>query len=231
MERDALDEELITEDLSRRERALDKEIIQLVQVAAKNDNSSRALELCKLFHNTFSFDMAVKVAEHYRLAGLQEKIELLKADREENEDRLIVARDKRRRWLKPDLPPRMIQTNDEASSSRPKYFQDFGPPPAIHRPGLAPAIPVVQTTRYSSMAPPLRTPTALSRLPSEQPGSSNSPDGKRKRDADEDDSFSVDEPESSLPPPPKHSKDFLHIPLASIFINTVIIGFRSKPVR
>jgi len=94
--------------------------------------------------------MAAKVAGFYHLIGLQEKIETLKNDREEggdDEDEYGVdpreiARRKREQWRGEGLgavpPPRPIGESSRSSGygGAKKAFQDFGPPPAIHRPGL-----------------------------------------------------------------------------------------------
>ncbi|KAG6856291.1 hypothetical protein H0H87_005774 [Tephrocybe sp. NHM501043] len=199
---DSLDDELTTDDILQRERTMDKEFIIMIQAACKADNIPRAIELTKLLHNVVSFDSAMKIAEFYHLVGLREKIGLLKADREENEDRLVAARNKRRRWLKPDPPLREVQTtsNNFGGSSRGDLLSDVRPPPAIDRPRLARVTaPVVETTRYSSVAPsqpPIDTPSFKEDL--ESPASTSG-DGKRKRtDLDDfDSSFQT-------PPPPKN---------------------------
>ena len=174
---------------------MDKEFIQLIQGACKADNIPRAIELTKLLHHTVSFDMASKIAEFYHLVGFKEKVEILKADRQDNEDRLVVARDKRRQWRKPDPPPRQLPSAN-GNTSRPKAFQDFGPPPVIPRPGLARATPRIETTRFSSMAPPV--PATSSPWEETPRDSSISPDSKRKRDDVEE---LVSESDFSLPPP------------------------------
>lgn len=136
--RDGLsDDELTTTDISRRELALDKELIQLIQLACKNERLARAIDLTKLLHHTASFDMAIKVAKFYHQIGLEEKMEMLKQDREDV-DRLEVARERRRERVSEFAPVPAMQTAYASSvgPERPKAFQDFRPPPAIHRPGL-----------------------------------------------------------------------------------------------
>ncbi|KAG6865519.1 hypothetical protein C0991_001840 [Blastosporella zonata] len=192
---DSLDDELTTDDILQRERAMDKEFIVLIQAACKSDNVPRAIELTKLLHSVASFDSAMKIADFYHLVGLREKIGLLKADREENEDRLIAARNKRRRWLKPDPPLREVQANPNGygANGRGDLLSDVRPPPAIERPRLARVTaPVVETTRYSSVAP-----SQMDEMDS--PASTSYGEAKRKRN-------DVEEFESSFPtpPPPKN---------------------------
>lgn len=193
---DALDEELTTDDIVNRERAMDKEFILLIQAACKADNIPRAIELTKLLHQTPAFDVAMKVADFYHLVGYREKIEILKTDREENEDRLVLARNKRRRWLKPDPPLRQVQPN--GASSRLDPLGDVRPPPPISRPGMTRVtVPVIEPTIYSSVGPPILTP-ARSREESPFIESPTSQEGKRKR-AEFDESISSDP--FSMPPP------------------------------
>lgn len=103
-----------------------------------------------MFHHTTSYDMAAKVAGFYHLIGLQEKIEMLKVDREEGGDGedeygvdpREVARRKREEWRREGSgavpPPRPIGESSRSGgyNGSKKAFQDFGPPPVIHRPGL-----------------------------------------------------------------------------------------------
>ncbi|KAG6829481.1 hypothetical protein H0H92_004362 [Tricholoma furcatifolium] len=198
---DSLEEELTTDEILQRERTMDREFIILIQAACKADNVPRAIELTKLLHNLASFDSAMKLADFYHLAGLREKIGLLKADREENEDRLVAARNKRRRWLKPDPPLREVQPPN--GSSRVDLLGDVRPPPTIDRPRLARVTaPVVETSRYSSVAPTssfapsVDSPSLVDDVDS--PASTSYGDGKRKRTEPEefDSSFAT-------PPPPK----------------------------
>ena len=109
------------------------------------------LDLVKMLHHATSYEMAAKVAGFYHLIGLREKIETLKADREEggddeNEygvDPRDVARRRREQWRREAsgavLPPRPIRESSRSAgySGAKSALQDFGPPPAIHRPGLA----------------------------------------------------------------------------------------------
>jgi chromosome transmission fidelity protein 4 len=154
---DCLDDELTTDDIISREKAMDKEFILLIQMACKSDDIPRAIELTKLLHHNVSFDAAMKIANFYHLVGLKEKIAIIKADREETEDRLILARNKRRRWLEAEPPLRQLATPTIATS----HFDPLGdsrPPPTIERPGMTRVtVPVIERTRYSSAAPSIAT--------------------------------------------------------------------------
>lgn len=149
--RDALGpDDLTSDEIATKELELDKTLIQLIQNACKNDKLPRALDLVKMLHHTTSYDMAAKVAGFYHLIGLQEKIEMLKADREEggdDEDEYgvdpsEVARRKREQWRREGSgavpPPRQIGESSRSTgyNGGKKAFQDFGPPPTIPRPGL-----------------------------------------------------------------------------------------------
>ncbi|OCH95073.1 hypothetical protein OBBRIDRAFT_641181 [Obba rivulosa] len=138
--RDGLgDDELTTDDIAKRELALDKELIQLIQSACKTDRLARALDLARLLHHTASIDMAIKVASFYHLIGLQEKMETIKEDREAV-DRLGEARDRRRQRAR-DFAAVPAARTVVAEPPRPKAFQDFQPPPVRRRPGLERATP------------------------------------------------------------------------------------------
>ncbi|KAJ7647353.1 hypothetical protein FB45DRAFT_1100523 [Roridomyces roridus] len=170
--RDALDDEMTNEQISKHEQLMDKDYVLLIQSACQQDNVPRAIELAKLIHNSKFLDSVIKISEFYHFKGLTEKIQTLKKIREAGEDRLLVAREKRRQWTRPDPLPRTLSAPNE-SESRPKPFQDFGSPPPVTRPGLQPARPVKETTRYTAspsidMPPPSSVPSP--------------PENKRKRD-------------------------------------------------
>lgn len=164
---------------------MDKEFIQLIQAACKATNAARAIELVKLLHMNNSFAHASKIADFYHMTGLKERIELIKATREENEDIHVIAREKRQRWTKPDAPRRLTESNDVAPSTHSKPFQAFGPPAPISRPGLSRATPiVVEPTQFTSVTPSTVAATQLDPSFDEESMTTESPPGsKRKRDA------------------------------------------------
>ncbi|KAI0036851.1 hypothetical protein K488DRAFT_75644 [Vararia minispora EC-137] len=139
MKLDALGDDEPEDDIRRRELALDKELIQLIQNACKNDKLPRALDLTRLLHHVPSYDLAMKVADFYHLRGLREKMQLLKDEFEEH-DRAENGRQKRRRWAS-DYEPVAAPRTGPSDDAHPRAFQDFGPPPAVYRPGLARATP------------------------------------------------------------------------------------------
>ncbi|KAJ7680302.1 hypothetical protein DFH06DRAFT_1076932 [Mycena polygramma] len=199
IQRDALDDQLTSDAISKAEQNIDRDLVVLIQGACQNKDIPRAIELAKLVNRTRALDSIIKMAEFYRFAGMKEQVQLLKEIREEeDEDRLVLARDKRKQWTKPDPLPRSFSTFTDSITSRPKPFQDFGPPPTVSRPGLAPAIPVKETTRYTAnanMDPPA--------LPMER--TSSPPETKRKRDEVEDISSSF---EFAAPPPKQKINPF-----------------------
>jgi chromosome transmission fidelity protein 4 len=194
---DALDEELTTDTIVTKERALDKEIIQLIQMACKDPaDIARALELTKLLHNVQSIDAAIKIAEFYHLAGLKEKMQIIKADREEKEDRLVTARNKRRRWLKPEAVPREIESvNGRPSRSDP--LAEPYPLPNVERPGMARVIvPVIESSQYTKND----TAAHMTQETSLWPDPVSLPESKRKRSPEEE-----SQEDGFVMPPPKQS--------------------------
>ena len=205
--RDALGDEEVPDDILARELALDKELVQLIQTACKNDRLPRALELTRMLHHMSSFDMAMKVAAFYRLVGLQEKMQVLK------DDRLARGRPQRRDWTRdydPVLPPRLPPADIPRGESR--AFQDFGPPMPVHRPGLARATP--------SLPPPPKDDVFAWNDDYAVTSASSDPGGESKRKrADDDDGVgyggaaqpesikrrAVEDDEYVAPPPQKPS--------------------------
>lgn len=180
-DRDALGEELTSPDISRREVEQDKRLVKLINNACKEDQSARAIELVNQLHHLQTFDGAIKIAGFYRLVGLREKIEAIKLEREGN-DRLEGQRERRRELVAQQAPiPKPSRRGGNMSPppdpNRPRPLEDFRPPPTMHRPGLAPAIPVLATTKYSAANLP---PRGVSNA-----GSSTPPEIKRKRDGDD----------------------------------------------
>ncbi|WWC86877.1 uncharacterized protein L201_001756 [Kwoniella dendrophila CBS 6074] len=108
-----------------KEVALDKEYLQLVQIACKADNLQRALDVARLMHNTGTIEAAAKVAAFYHLPGLQERIVGVKTEKE---------RRKRERKNKPriseyapsTLPIASSSTNGNSSTSK-GFTSDFAP--------------------------------------------------------------------------------------------------------
>lgn len=159
----------------------DKRLIVLIQSACKANASTRVLSLVGQLHHLASFDTAIKVADFYHLVGLQEKIRDIKDERH-SEDRLETARDRRREWEEEQASPPRRTYASSSRHSRPDLLGGTGPPSTVYRPGLAPANPVVETSRFSN--------ANVSSRPSQSHTStfeddSPSPEGKRRRTQDD----------------------------------------------
>jgi chromosome transmission fidelity protein 4 len=148
-------DELMMDDITKREMVVDKELIRLIQMA------------CKLLHHTASFDMAVRVADFYHLVGLREQLQILKADREV---------DKSRQLLKPPFPPSIDSFTITDSSN------DFAKPSAGYRPGPIRATPSVESTYCSTTSNAAES--ASPQIETISAGISTSPEAKRKRSED-----------------------------------------------
>jgi len=217
---DLLSEELTTEDILTREQSIDRELILLIQAACKTDNTARAIELTKLLHHLPTYDAAIKIAGFYHLVGLQEKLEVLKARREEAEDRLEVLRQKRRRWLKSNNVPRDLQySKDTSTNGRRDPLGDVQPPFAMDRPGMSRVtVPVVERTKFSSSAAPSsilpsqpsqqQTIRSPSPIPTEDPDTTNSMTAPKRKRSDVDDDYTASQfsDASAMLPPPKQSR-------------------------
>ena len=197
MTRDALGGEDVPDEILARELALDKELVQLIQTACKNDKLPRALELTRMLHHTSSFDMAVKVAGFYRLVGLQEKMQALK------DDRIAHGRPQRRDWARdydPVLPPRLPPADVLRAGVGSTVFQHFGPPAAVHRPGLARATPSLPPVPRDDVAPAVAVTGESKRKRADDDGVAHD-DG----DAAQFDSVkrrAIDDEYAARPPPP-----------------------------
>jgi chromosome transmission fidelity protein 4 len=172
--RDALGDELSSPDVDRREIELDKQLLKLIQAACKADKAPRVIELVKRLHYPNSIAAASQLAGFYRFIGLQEKIEAIKMWRSENPSPTEEAREERRGLA-----------YDDAPLGRPKPFQNFNPPPKVERPGLTRSVGVVEQTEFTASSAAIRA----GRLQATQASTSRStsPDGKRKRDENDDD--------------------------------------------
>lgn len=76
--------------MASRENKVDRALLQLLMLACKDDGDSgaRALEICGLFCQRRTLDMAVKVAVKYERRALADKIGLLRDSMDTEEDDL-----------------------------------------------------------------------------------------------------------------------------------------------
>lgn len=186
----------------------DKRLITLIQGACKVDATARALSLVNQLHHLASFDTAIKVADFYHLVGLQEKIRSIQSARI-SQDRLEDARERRREWEEEQATPPRRKHAGSANHRHHDLLAGDAPPVAMHRPGLALANPVIETSRFSQNTAPTRTSqlstfTDLNKLPS--------PEKQRKRtlddveDHNELDSITADDTSIRYTGPSKSSK-------------------------
>lgn len=206
---DSLEEDLTTESIARTELDLDKDLIVLIQLACKQDHLQRALDATKLLHHTSSFDMAMKVADFYRLPGLGEKIAFLKEEREE-EERLKEERQRRKGWRRaagPVPPAREGFHSEYRQGQTYRPLQDTRPAPAIARTRLTVATPSDEPSPFASRPQSNGITNGFSKQSpmqldddnndNDEDESQNS-DSKRKR-AEEDDVVDITESISSAP--------------------------------
>ena len=115
-------------------------------------------------------------------------MEALKEERLDD-DRLENLRERRRQLTSDFAPaPALRLPADSAAANRPKPFQDFRPPPVLHRPGLERAAPTTEPSRPPAQSQMSQDSTMYgsSLGNSTQEGVSwSSPDSKRKRDEDD----------------------------------------------
>jgi len=61
-------------EIANRENNIDRALLQLLMMACKEDKDEKALEICGLFRQKRTLDMAVKVAVKYERTVLAGKI-------------------------------------------------------------------------------------------------------------------------------------------------------------
>ncbi|KAG1751494.1 WD40 repeat-like protein [Suillus paluster] len=181
--RDALGDELTSPDIDKREIELDKQLIKLIQAACKTDKAPRVIELVKRLH----FPNSITAAS--QLAGFYQAIKLW---REQNATPAEEAREGRQGFSYEDAP-----------LTRPKPFQNFNPPPKVDRPGLTRSAGIVEPTEFTASSAAIRA--SRTRAPQASTSRSTSPEGKRKRNDNDDDLVSntraVGEPDAVVPSP------------------------------
>ena len=62
------------EETSRLEGSIDRSLLQLLNLACKNEQDARALDICDMLKNARSLDAAVKIAGHHSRINLAERI-------------------------------------------------------------------------------------------------------------------------------------------------------------
>lgn len=227
--RDELGDELTNSSLDKREIELDKSLIKLIQSACKSDKAPRVLELTNRLHFTHSIGAASQLAGFYKLLGLQEKIDAIKQWREEEG----ITPENRARQRRQEL-----DDEDRYMTKPRKPFQDFEPPKRFERPGLARSTAVVEHTKFTASNAATRAIRARIGAQDAQ-RSASPPEGKRKRD-EQDEVGAVElELEEELPkrravteenaaaPSPKSKP----IVLNSTCVQTKLMaGLRRKPI-
>ena len=103
-------------DLAKEYAELDTFLIKLIQIACSQDQTFRAVDVASLLQLPKSFDIAIKVAAHHRLADVAERIQQLK-------ESFMLQLEKREACLDKDEFPNAMRTNpseiNEPESSRP----------------------------------------------------------------------------------------------------------------
>jgi chromosome transmission fidelity protein 4 len=115
--RDGLADQLQSEEVARKELALDKYLIQLIQLACKAGHLQKAVDGVLALHHKASFDGASKIAGFYQLAGLQEKISKVK-EAYSRRDRREEERSSRQSWYRHAAPIAGISMGESSSTGR-----------------------------------------------------------------------------------------------------------------
>ncbi|KAG9079613.1 hypothetical protein FS749_008366 [Ceratobasidium sp. UAMH 11750] len=155
-----LHEEDEAEEITRNKLTIDKLVLQLIQGACKSGHHARAIDLASMLRSTDSLDKAAKIAEFYRLRGLQERFVSLRESREEDDGTAEEATKESWARASDPIPSKNGQYTNERGgrgNGRQQYFDEFAPPPVITRRSLATATPIVindtQSTVSSSIMP------------------------------------------------------------------------------
>lgn len=72
-------------EVLRLEKDVDRSILQLLNLACKNEQDARALDLCEMLQKSSSFDAAVRIAGHHNRVNLAERIGRISLDPMMNE--------------------------------------------------------------------------------------------------------------------------------------------------
>ncbi|KDQ16190.1 hypothetical protein BOTBODRAFT_173106 [Botryobasidium botryosum FD-172 SS1] len=171
-----------TAEIAKRELALDKSLIGLIQAACKADQLQRALDITNMLHHLASFDTAAKLAGFYHLVGVQEKINALRERREDGEEESDV----RKGWGKVSAP--IGRPNLDTVTPRRESYLDFVPTPPPVRRSLAPATPLGTSLLSSRAVASESMPRSLnkSRTQAKAGADLDLDAGKRKREEDTD---------------------------------------------
>ncbi|KAG8694965.1 hypothetical protein FRC09_009480 [Ceratobasidium sp. 395] len=161
-----LHEEDEAEEITRSKLTIDKLVLQLINGACKSGHHARAIDLASMLRSTDSLDKAAKIAEFYRLRGLQERFVSLREMREEDDGTAEEAAKESWARASDPIPNKNGQTSGRGGKSNGKqqYFDEFAPPPVITRRSLAAATPIVVDDTQST-APASSIPVPVVELP------------------------------------------------------------------
>jgi chromosome transmission fidelity protein 4 len=206
--RDALGPSLSSEELSNRELEMDKDLMKLLQLAIKERHLQRAHDIVKLLHHTSSLDAAMKMAEYYHLVGLQDKIRIWKAWREDNDDP-SEEREERRDWergVRPLYPPGELVGHLLGGSGTGGRPQDFRPAPVFPRRGLGNATPSYGQSVFAKKAEVMSSQFTNSRGPSQRSDYDDQGYGDPSVGTGEYDSIDHSAAAANTPSPPTEGK-------------------------
>ncbi|QRV76452.1 Minichromosome loss protein 1 [Ceratobasidium sp. AG-Ba] len=131
------------EEISRSKLTIDKLVLTLIQGACKTGHHARAIDLASMLRSTDSLDRAAKIAEFYKLRGLQERFVSLREAREEDDGAAEEAKEASWAHASDPIASRTLNSAGRRGNGRQQYFDEFAPPPVITRRSLAAATPIV----------------------------------------------------------------------------------------